>query len=148
MSGNNKAASWEAGALQVHELPVATSGIIVPNELELYAFSRHSPISISLILQTARVRSVPTPLQGELAHKLDGQDFSTSPFRGLAAKGRLFVLGNIRPSDDHLPVTSVIADRVGAELDRAIFRIAQHEMLRCASAPISCATCMTACFRA
>ena len=29
-------------------------------------------------------------------------EFSSAPFHGLSAKGRLFIIGNIRCSDDHL----------------------------------------------
>ena len=118
---NMKAASWEAGVCQVSELPTAASGVIVPSELERLSFSRTFPNLDSINLADGSVRDFPNPFRGDLAAALDGQDFSTAPFRGLAAKGRLFILGNILPSDDHLPLTGVIADRVGAELDRKIF---------------------------
>ena len=84
-------------------------------------FSRTLPELDRINLANGSARSVPNVLHGELVSKLQIADFSSSPFRGLAASGRLFILGNIRPSDDHLPITRIIADRVGTDLDRQIF---------------------------
>ena len=41
--------------------------------------------------------------------------------RHRSPKGGFSFIGNIRPSDDHLLITRIVADRVGAELDRQIF---------------------------
>ena len=95
--------------------------IMVAPEMEGLTFSRTLPDLERLNLANGSVRSMPDVLRGELVSKLQITDFSSSPFRGLAASGRLFILGNIRPSDDHLPITHIIADRVGTELDRQIF---------------------------
>ena len=104
-----------------HRSDRGLSAVVVAPEMEGQTFSRTLPDLDRLNLANGSVRSMPDVLRGELVSKLQIADFSSSPFRGLAASGRLFILGNIRPSDDHLPITQIIADRVGTELDRQIF---------------------------
>ena len=120
-TGAVNAAIWEADRCQIVEVSASGSGVIIPEEISRLAFSRTRPDLTSLNLANGSVRSFANLLEGELASKLQIADFSSSPFRGFAASGRLYLIGNIRPSDDHIPITSVVADRVGAELDRQIF---------------------------
>jgi len=118
---NFKAAVWDDRKCEMLETVPGHPAIAVAPEMDALAFSRTLPDLERLNLANGSVRSLPDVLRGELVFKLGITDFSTSPFRGLMTNGRLFILGNIRPSDDHLPVTQIIADRVGTELDRQIF---------------------------
>jgi signal transduction histidine kinase len=115
------AAIWHDGKFEALELTAGAPAVVVAPEMEGLTFSRTVPDLDRLNLVNGSVRSIPDVLRGELLPKLDIRDFSSSPFRGLAASGRLFILGNIHPSDDHLPITRIIAERVGTELDRQIY---------------------------
>jgi signal transduction histidine kinase len=95
--------------------------VFVTTELEDLTFSRTLPDLDRINLPNGSARVVPNLLRGELVDRLGIADFSSAPFRGLSVAGRLFVLGNIRLSDDHLPITNIIAHRVSTELDRQIF---------------------------
>lgn len=130
--GGSKAALWQAGQTQIIESSSGLPAIMVAPEVAHVAFSRTAPTLNRLNLINGSVRVVPKVLCGELVSRLRIRDFASAPFEGLAAKGRLFILGNIRPSDDHLPLTRILADRVGAELDRQIFqkRAAQGAAMR------------------
>jgi len=129
----SRAALWqEGGECQIIDNPIGQPAIGVAPEVEHVSFSRTTTALDRLNLINGSVRYVRDVLRGELVSRLRITDFASAPFQGLVAKGRLFVLGNIRRSDDHLPVTRVVADRVGAELDRQIFlhRAAQGAAMR------------------
>jgi signal transduction histidine kinase len=119
-ANETKAAIWQEGRCQIVDA-MPDSAIVLPRELESVTFSRTLPDLDRINLPNGSVRAVRGVLNEELVSRFGIADFSSAPFRGVAARGRLFILGNIRPSDDHLPLTSVVADRVGAELDRQIF---------------------------
>jgi signal transduction histidine kinase len=104
----------------------------VASEVSDLTFSRTVPDLDRLNLVNGSIRAMPDVLSGELASRLGMTDFSTAPIQASLAKGRLFILGNIRRSDDHLLITRIVADRVGAELDRQIFleRAAESAAMR------------------
>jgi len=116
-----KTAIWQNGRCDTSEVHDGVVPIAVIPEMEGLTFSRTLPELDRLNLVNGSIRSVPEVLHGELVSKLDISDFSSATFRGVATRGRLFILGNIRASDDHLPITRIIADRVGTELDRQFF---------------------------
>ena len=116
-----KTAIWQNGRCDTFEAHDGGASVTVMPEMEGLTFSRTLPELNRLNLINGSIRSVPEVLRGELVSKLDISEFSSAAFRGVATSGRLFILGNIRASDDHLPITRIIADRVGTELDRQIF---------------------------
>lgn len=113
-------AIWRNGECDTLEIPSDSSPITIAPELEGRTFSRILAEPQRVHLPGGSMRA-PDAVRGELVSALSLDEFSSSPFRGVSAHGRIFLIGNIRPSDDHLAVTSVIAQRVGAELDREIF---------------------------
>ena len=115
-----KVALWLEGRCRVLEDHPNSPAVSVAPDLETLTFSRTLPHLDRLNLIDGCVRDAGEALRGKMVSSFC-TDFASAPFQGLAAAGRLFILGKIRASDDHLPITSVIADRVGAELDRQIF---------------------------
>lgn len=116
-----RAAVWGDGRYDVliSSAPFAPLG--VASGLEDEVFSRIGDDLDRLTLVNGLVRRVPNVLQGNLLATLRVGDFSTAPFHGVASEGRIFILGHLRRSDAHLPITKIVADRVGAEIDRLIF---------------------------
>ena len=130
--GASKVVLLQGGKCQIFEVSGNMPALAVAPEVETAVFSRTQPDFGRLNLINGSVRFIPAVLRGELVSSLRITEFSSAPFQGVAVKGRVFILGNIRPSDDHLPITSIIAARVGAELDRQVFveRAAQGAAMR------------------
>lgn len=115
-----EAALWQQGRCEILKTsphpPVA-----VPAILDQTTFSRTSADLDRLNLIGAAVPYATHALTGEVVSNLPIIDFSSAPLEGSKVRGRLFVIGNVRVSDDHLFITRIVADRVSAELDRQIF---------------------------
>jgi signal transduction histidine kinase len=114
-----RAALWRDGHYNV--LVLGSRPLSVAPELEGEVFSRIGKDADRVNLVNGVVRRVADVLQGDLLWKIDIGDFATAPFTGVAARGRIFILGHLRHSDDILPIAKIVADRVGAEIDRQIF---------------------------
>jgi signal transduction histidine kinase len=119
--GLYRAAVWRGGECAIVESRADHPPVTIEPELQGLTFSRTLPELDRLNLANGSVRLVQDALRGDLVAKLQIADFSSAPLEALAVRGRLFILGNIRLSDDHLPITNIIAHRVGTELDRQIF---------------------------
>jgi signal transduction histidine kinase len=115
--GNRQLALWHHGHCEIFDFagdgPVAF-------ELADQTFSCTLPDLKLLNLINRRTTSA-NALDADFLTRFQVGEFSSAPFHGIVAQGRLFLLENIRPSDDHLLITRIVADRVGAEIDRQIF---------------------------
>lgn len=116
-----RAAVWSEGQFEMLISSAAAPPLHVAPALDDQLFSRIGAEPDRLTLVNSSVKRFADALRGDLLSKLDIKDFTTAPFRGVATEGRIFVLGQLRLSDDHLPITKIVADRVGAEIDRQIF---------------------------
>lgn len=117
----SKAAVWQDGTCHTMASDNASPKLSVAPAVRDLTFSRTLPDLDRLNLVNGSIHAMPDVLSGELASRLPITDFASAPIQASLAKGRLFIIGNIRPSDDHLLITRIVADRVGAELDRQIF---------------------------
>ena len=127
-----KAALWQDEECHVMTINPNSPSLVVAPEAELLTFSRTSADPARLNVVDGSIPATANVLSGELVARLRITEFSSAPIEGSNAKGRLFLLGNIRPSDDHLLITRIVADRVGAEIDRQIFleRAAESAAMR------------------
>jgi signal transduction histidine kinase len=130
--GQQSAALLQDGECKILDVSAPGSGLTVVPELAAVAFSRTQPDLDRINMVSGSVRAGEHALQGDLVSALKIEDFSSAPFQGATVSGRVFILGNIVPSDDHLPITRIVADHVGAELDRQVFiqRNAQGAAMR------------------
>jgi signal transduction histidine kinase len=126
-----EAALWHGSRCEILK-PSSQAPIAVPVMLGQAAFSRTMADPDRLNLIGTAITYAPHALKGELVSTLPIVDFSSAALEGSNISGRLFLIGNIRASDDHLFLTRIVADRVSAELDRQIFseRAAAHFALR------------------
>ncbi|MFB9269922.1 sensor histidine kinase [Bradyrhizobium erythrophlei] len=112
-------AIWRNGRGQILT-PSAQPPIVVPATLAKATFSRVGADPDRLNLIGAKLAQASYALSGDLVTALPIVDYSSAPLEGSNVDGRLFLIGNIRGSDDHLFVTRIVADRVSAELDRQV----------------------------
>jgi len=111
---------WRDGRGEVLT-PSLQPPIVVPATLAEATFSRTEADPDRLNLIDGTLSRADNALSGDLVSALSIADYSSAPFEGTNIRGRLFLVGNIRASDDHLFITRIVADRVSAELDRQIF---------------------------
>ena len=118
--GKRKVALWQNGRCEIFDhSSISADGPVAPR-LADQTFSRTRP-DLTTINLMHRYAPFGDAMDDDFQAKFKIGDFSSAPFYGTIAKGRLFILENIRRSDDHLLITQIVADRVGAELDRQIF---------------------------
>ena len=115
--GNRKVALWHHGHCDIFDFPGDGP---VAFELADQTFSCTLP-DLELLNLINRRTSSANALAADFLARFQIREFASAPFHGIVAQGRLFLLENIRPSDDHLLITRIVADRVGAEIDRQIF---------------------------
>ena len=115
--GNRKVALWHRGHCDIFDFPGDGP---VACELADQTFSCTLPDLKSLNLMHRRASSA-NALDANFLAQFQIGELASAPFKGTVAQGRLFLLENIRPSDDHLLITRIVADRVGVEIDRQIF---------------------------
>ncbi|MEW6641872.1 MAG: histidine kinase [Pseudomonadota bacterium] len=111
---------WRDGRGEVLK-PSLQPPVVIPGALDRATFSRIEGDTDRLNLIGAPTRRTADVLSGELVSTLPIVDYSSAPLEGSNVRGRLFLIGNIHASDDHLFITRIVADRVSAELDRQIF---------------------------
>ena len=111
--GKRKVALWQNGRCEIFDDgSISADGPIAPR-LADQTFSRTRP-DLTTINLMHRYAPFGDAMDDDFQAKFKIGDFSSAPFYGTIAKGRLFILENIRRSDDHLLITQIVADRVGS----------------------------------
>ena len=119
-AGKQKVALWHEGRCDIFDHVLKSVGGLVAHRLADQSFSCTLP-DLTTINLMHRHASFKGAVDNDFLARFEIRDFATAPFYGTVATGRLFILEDIRPSDDHLLITRIVADRVGAEIDRQIF---------------------------
>lgn len=130
---------WQNGQLRHYDLDSGAFESAVAPNLRSLGFATNDVRSKTYFTLHEAPRSSDAPLVDRVLETRFGiRDFASPPFSGTTSKGRLFVLGRLEWTKDHLLLAEIASSRIGIELEHYLLRaeleetVAERERIRLA----------------
>jgi len=120
-------AIWEGGnCVQMREF-AGTFSDLVHRELVDSTFASTTVAQGNLTIRQGLTRVASAVLDADLTGRFGIVSVATAPFVGTICRGRVFILDRDSWSEDDLPLTEIVASRIGMELDRQALQLEAEE---------------------
>jgi signal transduction histidine kinase len=117
-----KFAAWDRRSYREWSEPSDSIGDLIAPSLTDLVFATASVSNGLVLLHTGHQQIPDNFVDMDFAKRCEITSLASAPFSGSVCRGRVFILDRGLWNEEHLLLTSIIASRIGVELDRQVFQ--------------------------